>query len=288
MADADAGAAIPNHGLAAHLGILACVYKTHTAAEYRQFFGLDEEYEVAGLLAYGVWDLSAELRQVPHLREALDRAGVEYQLERLGNPQIGHAYELTVFERIYWYVPVMGTAVMAQYLHLACLFGSARNVLLGTVGGLAPGMRNADFVVPTAVKGNDSAWMYDRANESALHYPDDGLLGVLQSKLPPEPKSWQGPTTTCEMMLAETKEDVDEWSQAGFLGVEMEAALFFAVSRHFAVPSVALLYVGDNLIENETVLSSSHAASKGQRQAARAVQYRIGLELLFRHAENEI
>ncbi|MHB8246562.1 MAG: hypothetical protein ACYDGN_14680 [Acidimicrobiales bacterium] len=32
------------------------VYKTHTAAEYRRFLGLDEQYVVAGPLGYGVWD----------------------------------------------------------------------------------------------------------------------------------------------------------------------------------------------------------------------------------------
>ena len=62
--------------------------------------------------------------------------------------------------------------------------------------------------------------------------------------------------------MAETFEDVKNWSKEGFLGVEMEASTIFAVSKHFNVASTALLIVGDNLIKGETVASESYKNNK--------------------------
>ena len=58
---------------------------------------------------------------------------------------------------------------------------------------------------------------------------------------------------TCQAMLAETWEDICEWSSRGFYGVEMEASTVFAVSQHFKVPATAMLNIADNLIEKETI-----------------------------------
>lgn len=278
------------------------MYMTHTAADHRVHMGLPADYTVDGTLAYGTWDLVAETDHIPQLRSALDATGLDYRLTRIDEPLIGHAHEVLLEgSKRYWFIPVMGTAVMGMYLHLASLFGSRRNILLGTVGGLAPGMRNGDLVVPTAVAGNDSARMYARAGirsisalsaisaisphddpiTDAAHRPDPGLLARLTTELGDRPGLWFGPTTTCEVMLAETQEDVDGWSRSGMLGVEMEAALTFALSWHFGIPAVALFYVVDNLIERETVLSPSHESYRSRREQQRATQYRVGVKLLL-------
>jgi purine-nucleoside phosphorylase len=68
------------------------------------------------------------------------------------------------------------------------------------------------------------------------------------------------------------------------LGVEMEGAMTFALSRHFQVPSTALFYVTDNLVENETLLSAAHKAQHAARARSRSRQYDLGLELLLEDA----
>lgn len=83
------------------------------------------------------------------------------------------------------------------------------------------------------------------------------------------------------MMLAETQQDVDDWSAAGILGVEMEGAMTFALSKHFGVPSAALFFVTDNLIENETMLSAAHKTQGEIRTRSREHQYDVGLALLL-------
>lgn len=135
------------------------MYLSHTAADHRAHMGLPYDYTVDGVLVYGTWDLYAEAVQLPQLAAALTRRGVEHVLRRIDMPIIGHAWELLVGDQRYWFAPVMGTAVMSTYLHLGSLLGSRRNILLGVVGGLAPGMQSGDLIVPTTVIGNDSARM---------------------------------------------------------------------------------------------------------------------------------
>lgn len=257
------------------------MYLSHTAADHRTYMNLADDYVVDGVLAYGTWDLHAEAVQLPQLTSAMERLGRPYELSRIDKPIIGHAWELLVDGRRYWFAPVMGTAVMATYLHLGSLFGSTRNILLGVVGGLAPGMQSGDLIVPTAVNGNDSARMYDRSNDSGVYLPDAAMTAELLGMVGDDFPIWTGTTTTCEMMLAETQQDVDEWSAAGILGVEMEGAMTFALSRHFGVPSTALFFVTDNLIENETMLSEAHGLQRDVRSRSRAHQYDLGLQLLL-------
>lgn len=114
-----------------------------------------------------------------------------------------------------------------------------------------------------------------------LFYPNDKLTNKLRSKLPIDIKAIDGPTVTCETMLTETWEDVQLWSKQGFLGVEMEAAMIFALSAFFKVPSVAVLTVGDNLIKEETMFHDNHGKQKEVRVKARNIQYQLALSELL-------
>jgi purine-nucleoside phosphorylase len=71
------------------------------------------------------------------------------------------------------------------------------------------------------------------------------------------------------------------WSAEKYLGVEMEGGLMFALSGHFRIPSAALFYVSDNLVEGETLLHKSHELSEKKRDEARQLQYKIAIEELL-------
>jgi purine-nucleoside phosphorylase len=86
---------------------------------------------------------------------------------------------------------------------------------------------------------------------------------------------------TCEAMFAETLEDVQEWSKLGYLGVEMEAAMMFALSNYFHIPSASLLYVADNLIEDVTIFHDGCVTSKEQREAAKLLKYEVAVAELI-------
>jgi len=114
-----------------------------------------------------------------------------------------------------------------------------------------------------------------------IFFSDSGLTERLIEKVPEGTKVFKGTTTTCETLLAETWEDVLNWSKQGFLGVEMEAAMIFALSAHFKVPAAAILTVGDNLIREETMFHENHEKQKELRQTARKLQYQLALAELL-------
>ena len=269
------------------------MYETLTADTLRRHFGFPDDYQVDTVLASGTWDLIADTHHMPHLVRALTDLGLgdivtgsgPEALRRLTIPQFGHAWEFIVDGRRTWFAPVMGTAVMAQYLHTACLMGARKLLLVGTVGGLSPDLNPADFIVPTVSRGTHSAWMYSRIEPIDIH-PDPAfsevLAGRLDAALPPRRTVARGPTTTCESIAAETWDDVQTWSAQGYLGVEMEAALTFAIGAYFKVPAAAVLYVADNLIAEVGFFDAGFADSAQARRRARQLQYDVALGELLR------
>jgi purine-nucleoside phosphorylase len=261
------------------------MYRSLTADAFRQVAGLPAGYHVDGLLATGVWDLFAD-KQINLVESALTSLGHGVELTRLPGSSLGHGYEFRVAEKVFWWVPVMGTAVMSQYVHCATLLGSQKNLLFGTVGGLRHGMRAGDLIVPSTSVGNDNALMYQRDAVDKLFAPDENLRLSLLSRirdleLPESVQLWQGVTNTCEVMFAESSDDVSQWSEEGFLGVEMEAAMMFALSASFNVPAAAVLSVADNLIEDESFFSESYEDSRKLRMIVKQLQYDVLLAELL-------
>jgi len=257
------------------------MYKALGIDSYRKKFGLADDYNVDGLLVCGVWDLLAEREHLPYLIETLEKMGITTPVKRIEGEHLGHAYSFDVHGKHYWFVPVMGTAYMSKYAHLACLLGSKKNILIGVVGGLKKGLMPGDFIIPTYSTGNQNAFTYDREAKDLKFYPNKELSQKLKDKLS-NVTIFEGPTVTCEVMLAETAEDVQQWSEEGYLGVEMEAATMFALSKHFKVPSAALLTVADNLIEETTFFHDVYDDTKEVRENARRVRYEAALTELLR------
>ncbi len=252
------------------------MYKTYTASDYRSFFNLPETYRLDGMLIWGGWNRQ---RHISLLQESLRERVAQFNqladfLERM--------LEFVVDGKRYWFDVSYGGARLSEYLHLACLFGSRKNILLGSCGGLDAQVDACDFVVPTFSHGNESTTrVYQPQASDHRHFPSKELSARLARAINRKHKVWHGPTVTNQAMMAETLEDVRTWSDQGYLGVEMEAATVFAVSNHFAVPSGAILFVGDNLIKGETVLDASFKDKRHLREAAEAEQYRAALAELL-------
>jgi purine-nucleoside phosphorylase len=248
------------------------MYKSYGASEYRSLFGLPETYRVGGMLIWGGWNRQGKIAV---LRKALMGRSAQFNalpdfLERM--------LEFVVDGKSYWFDVSYGGARLSEYLHLACLFGSEKNILLGSCGGLDARADTCDFVVPTFSYGNESTTrVYQPEVSDHRHFPSKELSARLARAIDPRHKIWQGPTITNQAMMAETLEDVESWSGQGYFGVEMEAATVFAVSNHFAVPSAAILFVGDNLIKGETVLDAAYRNARQLREVTELEQYRVAL-----------
>lgn len=235
------------------------MYKSFSPDEYKKHFNLPPDYCVAAFLSYGAWD---EEKHFKKLFGALDDLGIKYISKKLEG-FLGHIYEVRVENKIFWLSVVYGGALLSEYIHLACIFGSKKNIHLGSCGGLDPDMESLDLIIPSYSYGDDSvSRTYAPEIKDAKHFSDLDLSKCLFNNLKMKERVFQGSVITCQAMLGETLEDVKSWSKSGYQGVEMETSTVFAVSNHFKIPGAALLYVSDNLIKGQTIHSEDHIKQK--------------------------
>jgi purine-nucleoside phosphorylase len=239
---------------------------------------LPESYTVAGLLSYGAWD---EKKYVEKLNQTLSDLHIEYTLRPLEG-FLSHIYEIKTGKGVYWFTMLYGGAMLSEYVHLACIFGSKRNIHIGSCGGLYPEMNSTDLIVPEWSYGNDSITRtYAREILDNKHMADVDLSELIKSKISIPNKLWTGPVINCQAMLGETLEDVQTWSRDGYYGVEMETATVFSVSNHYKIPCAALMYVGDNLIKGQTVHDEDYINQKDLRELIKTEIYKVGINVIM-------
>lgn len=254
------------------------MYKSFTAEEFRKQFLLPGDYAVQGLLSYGAWD---EDKHIEKIKRTLDELGIEYSHRKMDG-FLSRILELKINDKNYWFVVMYGGALLSEYIHLASLFGSKKNIHIGSCGGLHPEMESLDLIIPTWSYGNESTTrVYDREATDFKHYSDENLSKELEKNLPHKYTIKNGPIITVQAMMGETWDDVKSWSENGYYGVEMETATVFSVSKCFNVPSAALLYISDNLIKGQTAGDDSHIQQKEVREAVKNDVYKTGLLTLI-------
>jgi purine-nucleoside phosphorylase len=230
------------------------------------------------MLCYGTL---YEQRVLSQLKYALMDVGIDAEINDMPHEFLRFAKEIKIGDKNIWFAIGYGGAWLSEYLHWACLFGSKKNILLGSCGGLKPGIKQGDFIVPTASFSEESsAKIYNR--KSNMHPSDKNLSTSISEALAEDgTKVWHGPTITCQAMIGETLDDIKQWSSEGYYGVEMEASTVFAVSKHFNVPAAASLYVGDNLIEEHNNMSEEYAAEADTRTQNQIKQIKMALSELL-------
>ncbi len=232
------------------------MYRHVSAAQHRKDFGLPKDYKVDACIVYGGWDKKRYRNKFLQQARKLGTVSVE----KNDYSFLFDILSVRVDKKRIWFIVAYGGTMLSEYLHLASLLGSKKNILIGTCGGLQKGKDTFLTITPTAAYSTESSsHMYLRNAKNNLFASDKNLSTKLIAQLEKEEiVVASGKTITCQAMLAETWNDVIAWSKKGYLGVEMEAATIFAVSKHFKVPSAALLQVADNLIEKETVMDTSY------------------------------
>jgi purine-nucleoside phosphorylase len=254
------------------------MYKAFTAEEFRKHFLLPVDYVVDGLLSYGAWD---EEKHRNKIKKILDEFKLSHS-SQIMKGFLSRVLELKIDGKNYWFVVMYGGAQLSEYIHLACLFGSKKNIHIGSCGGLHPEMNSLDLIIPTWSYGNESTTrVYDREAFDFKHYSDNDLSKKIEENLPHKYVIRKGPLITVQAMMGETWDDVKSWSENGYFGVEMETATVFSVSKNFKVPGAALLYVSDNLIKGQTVGDDSHIQQKEMREAVKNDVYKTGLITLI-------
>jgi len=260
------------------------MYRSFTAADYRKHFGLPTDYSIDGILCAGSIYSHEENGQLKAGLKAINRPYTLHQIAVTGkNNQdfLRFIKELHIGNKKLWYFCIYGGALLSEYLHFGYLFGAKKTILVGMCGGLNQQANVGDIIIPDKAHSDGStAHMYDREHQE-LQPSDKSLSAELEKVCQAHGLNvHRGKTMTCQAMIAETWEDVQTWSKAGYLGVEMEAATVFAVSSHFEKPA-AILSVADNLIKQETNLHEKYHAAEEHRLEVKQAQYQIAIKILL-------
>jgi len=250
------------------------MYKAYTANELKPLVGLPNDYKIKSFVSYGAWD---DDKHFTNIQKCLRELGIEFTTQKLPG-FLSHVLEIKIKTDVYWFAVVYGGTLFSEYLHLACLFGSDKNIHIGSCGGLYPEMNSLDLLIPTWSYGPEtSASSYDRDNKTLKYNSDPNFSNKIKSLVDKKYKVWEGPVISHQAMLGETMEDVQRWSKEGYYGVEMETATAFSVSKHFNIPCASIVYVGDNLIKGQTVGDDSHVQQKSEREKVKTDVYKIAL-----------
>ncbi|MEI6352506.1 MAG: hypothetical protein WCO35_01045 [Candidatus Nomurabacteria bacterium] len=250
------------------------MYKTFTAEDFKKQLNLPLDYQVEGFISYGGW---MEEKQREEIESVLKESNISYSLKILEG-FLSHVLEIKINNKNYWFVVMYGGAMLSEFVHLACLFGSKKNIHLGSCGGLEKDINSLDLIIPTYSYGDESTTrIYNKEAKDFKHFSDEKLSELLQKNLGTNFSTKRGPIITNQAMLGESLEDILSWSNDGYYGVEMEISTIFAVSKYFNVPSTALVYVSDNLIKGQTVGDESHTNEKEKRTELRKNILKAGL-----------
>jgi len=240
------------------------MYKSYTAKDYRKFLKLKDDYHVDGFIDYGTGlNVKFTLEQ---LTNSLKKLKVDYFISKLESEALGSISEIKVGDKIYWFTNAYGGAELSELLHFACIFGSHINIHLGSCGGLLKGSNSRDLIIPSWSYAEESSAKAYQPEADNKFWPNETLSNKFEDILSKNHVVHRGPTITYQAVLAQTMDDVLNWSKQGYYGVEMEAATVFSVSNHFKVPAVAVLMILDNLIEEETIMDTNFENSKSLRR----------------------
>ncbi|MEK7607366.1 MAG: hypothetical protein AAB484_00335 [Patescibacteria group bacterium] len=255
------------------------MYKAKTSKDWKEYFKLPVEYKIDGFISYGSWDVEKYFKVFESIIRDMKS---DVEIKKLQG-FLSNIFEIKFSDKIYWLTVSYGGVQLSEYVHLACMFGSKKNIHIGSCGGLYYGANSMDWLIPIYSYGNESTTrIYGKDSENNKHFPDKNLSEIIKSKIPKNKKFFEGPVITCMAMMGETFDDIKKWEKEGYYGVEMETSTVFSVSKHFDVPAASLLYVSDNLIKGQTVGDESHISQKSARDEMTKDLYRVGIESLLK------
>ncbi|MDD3475134.1 MAG: hypothetical protein PHP08_04565, partial [Candidatus Dojkabacteria bacterium] len=231
------------------------MYKHLTKEDWINNLRLPNEYKVDALIVNGtgkpedaenifkdVIRKNKHISNITNLQHSFFKKVIEFKLEN----------------KTVWFCTTYGGAFLSELTHIACILGSEKNFFVGSCGALQDNLETGDIIIPTYSYGDESSTrMYQKSNDNR-HYSNEKLNKEIENLIDKKYKINIGSLVTCQAMLAETEEDIANWKEDGYLGVEMESSTFFAVSNHFNVPSTAIIHISDNLVKNELVGSEKY------------------------------
>jgi uridine phosphorylase len=230
--------------------------------------GIDAEDTPDGLILHGIYDMPQQARR---WRDRLADARVA---QKAFNIVIGKHEARTI-----WYTPVLGGPMAALAVHCAAVLGVQGIIQIGSFGGTRRGMKVGELLLATSAGRGEAAsdWYLEPGTPAKA---DENLVQTIRDLLNSRGLDWhEGSVFTTSAFMAEEWEDILRWESAGYVGVEMEAATTFAIAQHFGIPSACLIYLLDNLIEDQHLLGISKIEREQIRHSRKLVE-KLALEVI--------
>ena len=179
------------------------------------------------------------------------------------------------------YSCVYGAPRAVELAHLFGVLGTPRMVMIGTCGALDPGLATGDVVVPSqAVAREGVAHLYKGVAEDGVVLSDPDLTrrgrAALESR---GVRTADSLHLTWSSIFAQSGGMVEEWREAGYGSVDMEAATLFAVARHLGFAATALLAVWDQLTADRNFLDPLTHEEQSRLEAANTTVFQAALNV---------
>jgi len=177
------------------------------------------------------------------------------------------------------YCCAYGAARAVEVVHVFGSLGTRLAVQIGTCGGLQGSLSPGDIVVPSvAVCREGIAGVYgalDRVSGDAD--VSEHARRMLKSR---GRVVRDGTHLTWYSIFAQSGEMVQEWSDAGYLSVDMETATTFAVAQHFGMAAVSMLVVWDELLKGRSFLDPLDPSEQVDLDSGNKDVFDVALELV--------
>jgi len=188
-------------------------------------------------------------------RTVLLAFGEDFLSPRLERHQhFGALYSGYLGNRLVGYMRVPPGTVILEGIMRSFSFTRVDTVIgLGTCGALQKEINCGDIVVADSSQAGDCLSAH-YGFEFGQMIPADPVLTsnladfLKQRGLP----VFKGPIVTTGAVFRETEELIRSWNEAGFLGVELEAASLFALANFMGIKTTIALLVTDSPIRRET------------------------------------
>ncbi|BCS94068.1 purine-nucleoside phosphorylase [Metallosphaera javensis (ex Sakai et al. 2022)] len=138
-------------------------------------------------------------------------------------------------------------AIVFEELHM---LGGNTFIRLGTVGALRPEIGLGEYIIPTGASYNPGGLFFQYVGDltSVSATPDHEIVSrLITSFASAGRRFYAGNIFSSDAFYAEDEHFVKRWSDRGNIGVEMECATLFFLSRLRGTRSAAVLVVSDNL-----------------------------------------
>ncbi|MCW2777525.1 MAG: hypothetical protein JWN17_1250, partial [Frankiales bacterium] len=180
--------------------------------EWLTLLGLDDDDVPQLLVTEGTWwrDRAKDAR-LQHLTE----------VRELGMPDLWWGRRADGVP-VAW-CPAYGAARAVEPVHVLAVCGTPVVVQVGSCGGLQPGLRTGDVLLPTRATIGEGASRYYGGTDAADADPDLVARAAEALRARGLPVH-TGPSISTDALLAQPDDLVASWAAAGHLGVDMETS----------------------------------------------------------------